>query len=111
MTTDHDRQVQLGQRYLDRRQANNHVAHPPGPPERLPANQRTRWGGKKESAELGQHHREMDEAYFAARRAAYAAEWQAVLERGSVQMGLQAIAGEEQDLLQYDPQSLPGIIG
>ncbi len=100
------RQQQLVERYRQRREAQTRAVTLPDRPQRLPADERSWWGGERESLALTKHHEAMDRVHHSMREAHYTQQAMTALEYTGFNSGLRTVAAEESDLLQTTPNSV-----
>ena len=106
-----DRQANLVDRYHQRQDLQQRSVPGPQRPDLEPADQRTWWGGRRESATVQRHNRQLAEAYLATERADYVRKATFALEYGAVREGIGLVAAEEAELMQTTPGSLAETIG
>ena len=108
--SEEERQQQLVERYHQRQEMQRRNIPVPGRPEHEPADLRTWWGGRRNSAALQRHHARIDGIYHAAKQAGYTQESVMALEYFGFSTAMRAIAAEERELMTTDPNSLTGQI-
>jgi hypothetical protein len=100
------RKQHLIERYRQSQEIQRRGIPAPSRPERAPADIRTWWGVRRESAGLQRHHARMDGIYYAARQASYTQESVMALEYYGFNAAMRTIAAQERELMETDPNSL-----